>query len=211
MGEYCRAHDIVMAVDRIRTREDRDRMGAMCKVCRRLIAPVRKGERPTRWSELVAVGRGVTAIEDRAEVNVAQIFRSDAGNVGLDQLADLLLGRHAGDQRRETRLERGVRSERGAHCGPEIGMHDGCIFRRVRGGNTHPHSGDYRTKDTGSDFQCAYEIKLAGHRSLRCGLIAPGPDCPDVHREEALTMDVVPIYGRDSDQHPTLMTALSMN
>jgi hypothetical protein len=48
-------------------------------------------------------------------------------------------------------------------------------------------------------------------RSAFRGLIAPKPDCPDVHREEALTMDVVPIYDRDSDQHPTLMTALSMN
>jgi hypothetical protein len=55
------------------------------------------------------------------------------------------------------------------------------------------------------------EIKPARRRSTFGGHIAPEPDCPDVHREKALTMDVVPIYDRDSDQHPTLMTALSMN
>jgi hypothetical protein len=90
-------------------------------------------------------------------------------------------------------------------------MYEECSARRSGSGNAHSNTGDNRTKDTGGDFHCASEINLAGHRSLQWGLIAPGPDCPDVHREEALTMDVVPIYGRDSDQHPTLMTALSMN
>jgi hypothetical protein len=90
-------------------------------------------------------------------------------------------------------------------------MHDGCIARPFGGSDAHRDAGDDRAKDTGSDFHAGSAITRASRRSGFQGLIAPGPDCSDVHREEALTMDVAPIYGRDSDQHPTLMTALSMN
>jgi hypothetical protein len=90
-------------------------------------------------------------------------------------------------------------------------MHCGCIAQPVGSRDIHSDAGDDRAKDTGSDFHKARAISRASHRSGLRRLIAPGPDCSDVHREKALTMDVAPINGRDSGQHPTLMTALSMN
>ncbi len=186
----------------------------MRDVRRCVIEPVRKGEPLTRWSKLVAIRRGVTTVEDGAEVIVAQIFRNDAGDIGLDDLSDLLLERHGRDHYIETGLERGIGGERGLDRGPLVGMHDGCGRRTSNGRHSCGGQGHNQTDcpaDAARNSHRAIAISPVRRRSAVRGLIAPRPDCPDVHREEALTMDVVPIYDRDSDQHPTLMTALSMN
>src|ERR1700744_298377 len=104
MGEDCRADDIVVAMDGVGTPNRWDPMDPMRDVCRCVIERVRKGEPLTRRSKLVAIRRGVPTVEDRAEVIVAQIFRSDAGDIGLDDLSDLLLERHDRDHCSETRL-----------------------------------------------------------------------------------------------------------
>jgi hypothetical protein len=97
--------------------------------------------------------------------------------------------------------------------GPLIGMHGGCgrtgNSRHSCGGQGHNQTDC--PADTARNSRRAIAISPVRRRSAFRGLIAPRPDCTDVHREEALTMDVVPIYDRDSGQHPTLMTALSMN
>ena len=144
---------------------------------------------------------------------MAQIFRSDAGDIGLDDLSDLLLECHGRDHCIETGLERGIGGERGLDRGPLVGMHD---ERGRTGHSRHSCDGQGHNQtdcpaDAARNFPRAIEISPARRRSTLRGRIAPRPDCTDVHREEALTMDVVPIYDRDSDQHPTLMTALSMN
>src|SRR5277367_1115849 len=98
-------------------------MRAVRDVRRCVIEPVRKGEPLTRWSKLVAIRRGVPTVEDGAEVIVAQIIRSDAGDIGLDDLSNLLLERHGRDHCSETGLERWVGGERGLDRRPLVGMH----------------------------------------------------------------------------------------
>ena len=115
---------------------------------------------------------------------MAQFFRGDAGDVGLDELADLLLECHARNHRGDTRFERGIGSERGTDCGPETGMnHRGAALSgrdcgSLIGQGTQRSGGDYRTEDNGRNFQGASAITRAGDRSDWRGLIAPGPDRP---------------------------------
>src|SRR3569833_4585603 len=126
MRENCRAHDIVVAMDRIGPPNGGNRVWTLRgRIHGGLIEPIRQREPLTRWSELIAVRRGVTAVENGAEGKVAQIIRSDAGDVGLDDLSDFLLQRHPRQQSGDTRLERRIGSECWLYRRPAIRMYPG--------------------------------------------------------------------------------------
>ncbi len=75
-----------------------------------------------------------------------KIIRCDAANVGLDQLADLLLERHLAEQLTDARLERGVRSKGGRLFGPQGGVNVAAALAPCRGGMAHPTPGNNGTR-----------------------------------------------------------------
>jgi hypothetical protein len=192
------------------------------RVHRGVIEPVCKSEPLTRWSKFVPIRRRVAAVQDGAKAKVAQIFGSDAGDVGLDELADLLLERHDPDQCGHPGLESRVGDECGPHGGPLIGMHhlnSSDIFGGRAAGSWRTRS--YRHGESGPDgcrddraecevFHCTGGIIRVTCRSTAQGPVGPATDCFDLH-EEALTQDVVPVLRHGSGSASQLMTALSMN
>ena len=96
--EDRRANDIRVAVDSVRSPHDRDTKSAVTLVDRSEVKGVGGGEPVGRGGEIVAVGAAVAAHQDRAEIIGLHILWRDAAQVGLHQLADLLLQGHAGKQ-----------------------------------------------------------------------------------------------------------------
>ena len=119
--EYRGPGDVVMPVDGIGPPQHRDD-GGPGAADRGLIEPIRQGEPLTRCSEFVVAGRRVAAVQDRPEGIVPQIIGSHAADVGLDQLADLLLGCHAREQFLDARLQCLVPGQRGRKFGPALRM-----------------------------------------------------------------------------------------
>ena len=117
--EQSRAGDIVVTVDRIDAEDDRDRnairlrtQGHGTKIADQL-RPVSRGR------TFIAVRPAVPAGEDRAERVGFEVLGRDRADVGLDELADLLLDRHFRDQRIDARFGFGVGDRGGAfRCGP---------------------------------------------------------------------------------------------
>ncbi len=54
---------------------------------------------------------------------MAKIFRSDAVDIGLDQLADLLLDGHVGQQRPDARFDGRIGPQGRRNDGPLVGVH----------------------------------------------------------------------------------------
>ncbi len=132
MGEDCCPDYVVVPVDRVRPPDRRDRMLAMRGVDRGVIEPVCRGQPLTCRSEIVVAWTGVTAVQDRAEGIVAQFIRGDAVDVGLNDLADLLLDGHVRKQRVDASVECRIRWNRPGHARPELRMRRPRNISRVR-------------------------------------------------------------------------------
>ena len=106
--EKRRAVDIVVAVDGVGAPDHRhlDR-----HVGRHRRAIIFVGQLQPVVDARVHVHRrpGAAAVEDRAEIIAANLVGRDRANVGLGDLPDLLLERHAGDDRANAGVDRGFR------------------------------------------------------------------------------------------------------
>jgi hypothetical protein len=95
LGEQRRADDVAVAMHRIGAPQDRDADATLRRVRRRRPEPV--GEfQPLRGRGVVVTARpGVAAVQYGADVIPPHFLRRDVGDVGLEDLADLFLQRHA--------------------------------------------------------------------------------------------------------------------
>ena len=76
-----------------------------------------------------------------------KIIRCDAANVGLDELADLLLERHLAEQLTDARFERGVGSQGGRLLGPQGGVDArGCAGKAGSAAQAAPDNNGTRPK-----------------------------------------------------------------
>ena len=85
-------------MDRVGPPDDRHADTAVGSVHRSLVKIVGCLQPVGRRRKVVTVGTTVAADQDGAEVIGPDVFRSDATQVRLNQLADLLLERHARQQ-----------------------------------------------------------------------------------------------------------------
>ena len=126
--KYRGSRDVVVPVHRIRPPQRGD-AGGPGRAERGVIEPVGKREPLTGWSELIAVGRGIAAVQNGSEGIVTQVIGSDAVDIGLDELTDLLLGPHAREQKIEAPLEALIARRYRPQLRPALRVHP----RRARG------------------------------------------------------------------------------
>ena len=93
------ADDVRMAVHRVGTPDQRDADTAVAGIDRCEVERVRRLEPFRGRGKVVAAGTAVAADEDRTEIVGSHIFRRDAAQVRLDQLADFFRQGHARYQR----------------------------------------------------------------------------------------------------------------
>ncbi len=121
----CRTHDVVVAVDRIGAPEDRNPCPAPAGVDAGFIELVRQRKPGLRRGVVVAARRGIAAIQYRTQIVSGGLCGCDRRDIGLDDLTDLLLQRHAGQERRHAGFERGIRLKWRAAFGPDRRVHAG--------------------------------------------------------------------------------------
>ncbi len=130
--EEGRAHDIVVPVHGVDAEDDRDRRAARAGFQRGGAKGPRCGQ-PGRSRRAVRriQRRAVAAGQDRAQRIVAKVLRLDAGDVGLDQLSDLLLQAHAPHQLSDEGFGPVVDQPRAVGRGPGLRMGDAWGFGGV--------------------------------------------------------------------------------
>lgn len=134
LREYRRAIDVVVAVNGVYAPELRDGMRAMRGRHGRQIELVGESEPGRGRRESVAAGLGVAAVEDRAERVAAQVGRCQGRDVTLDELSDLLLERHAGEQRAHLALESRIGGQPRVCLWPDLRVNRRGRLRGVRRG-----------------------------------------------------------------------------
>ena len=145
MREQRRADDIVGAVDRVGAPDHRHHRTTVRALDRGVVEGVEQLEPFRRGGEFVAVGRRIAAVEDRAELVRLEILGRDAGDVDLDELADLVLDAHLGEDRGDARLDLGVALQLHWQHRPLLGMRGGgggngrarCLLLRQCGRRAH--------------------------------------------------------------------------
>ena len=105
---------------------------------------------------------GAAAVEDRADIVVADVVRRDRADVGLGHLPDLLLERHASDDRADARLDRRI----GGGDGSSRCRRDSLATEEKRGCKTQGQLGsaNFRTLDaTDMGESGKFRSKLSSH------------------------------------------------
>jgi hypothetical protein len=132
--EEHRADDVAVAVHRVDAPDHRDAHATIAGVDGGVVELVRELE-PVRRRRTLVVARGGTATgEDRPQVVLLHVFRLDAADVALDDLADFLFDRHLLEQGRNLLFESVVLGERPLRRRPDFrvnrrrifGLGDGC-------------------------------------------------------------------------------------
>ena len=120
-----RADDIAMAVHCIGAPDDRNRGFARCGIHRSGIEGVRQRQPFFRRGKVIAARSRIAAVEHRSEPVFANLFRSHAGDIGLDDLTDLLLQRHLSEQRLNMRFAFFGQDRGKGDFGPLLRVDDG--------------------------------------------------------------------------------------
>ena len=146
-----RSDDVVVAVDGVGAPDHGNGRPAVGARHRRVPERIRQRQPVARRRGFVVPGRGVAAVEYRAEFHGAQIVRRHAVDIDLDDLRDLVLDRHRGEQCRDPSLDRRI-ARRRLDLRPCGGMRGRCLRRgrrRLRGRRT-ARGPDQRGSDAGA-------------------------------------------------------------
>ena len=119
------ADHVVVTVHRVQAPDDRDRHAALGGVHRRFPEGVGKGQPIRRRRALLVAGPAAAAVEDRAEAVGLDLRRRHVVDLGLDDLADLVLDRHCCEELRDRPLDLGIRRHRARHLRPARGIDRG--------------------------------------------------------------------------------------
>ena len=92
--EDRRADDVAVAVDAIRSPDDRNCLLAAGRIHRRVVERVGQGQPVIDARVAIVVRPGPAAVEDGTEVIGADVGRSDGGDTGLNDLSDFFLHAH---------------------------------------------------------------------------------------------------------------------